>query len=482
MKNNLFACILLLFTMASCSDKLDLEIGNEESLAHTTSISMRSAGDSKYDVLGYGYDITDDYLNPMSVKNPVLDIDKYYKEHPVRLITGIPSFGYDKMYYGASSLDYVNEMTSDYKAEASVGGLNIGEKQLFSGSISRNLFFKSQHEYSSKYSFASLDVIRNLKYIRINDEIERISNYILPEFAEDVDRLSPERLVERYGTHVLTDFSIGGRYRLVFRSVIEKTEDHYAKKLALKSGFDFVLKKMGIKANTDKSTEVKKDLEKENQHKELYVLFFGGKGTNMKYDLETGMPATVDIKAWEDNINLNNSNLTNINWKETYPLYYFVKDPQKKQRVKNAIERYIKKQSLTMIDVKPFYCYYSGKYVNHSYFTEWKGIHFNTDDYLGTTCYLPSDMANGAVPLYRYYSAKYVNHSYFTEWKGFYFNTDRYEGIAGYIYKTQQVGTVPLYEYYSDKYVNHSYFAEWKGYSFNTDRFLRIVGYVYPAK
>lgn len=140
MKNNLFACILLLFTMASCSDKLDLEIGNEESLAHTTSVSMRSAGDSKYDVLGYGYDITDDYLNPMSVKNPVLDIDKYYKEHPVRLITGIPSFGYDKMYYGASSLDYVNEMTSDYNAEASVGGLNIGEKQLFSGSISRNLF------------------------------------------------------------------------------------------------------------------------------------------------------------------------------------------------------------------------------------------------------------------------------------------------------------------------------------------------------
>ena len=34
----------------------------------------RLAGDGKYDLLGFGYDVTGEYLHPRSVRSPVLDI------------------------------------------------------------------------------------------------------------------------------------------------------------------------------------------------------------------------------------------------------------------------------------------------------------------------------------------------------------------------------------------------------------------------
>ena len=477
MKTKHLLCFVLLSALASCNDRLIVDNENENGNGESLSPITRAAGDAQFDVLGYGYDITGDYLNPTSVRFPVLDVKRYSQEKPGRLDAGTPVNGSDKMYFGATAEDYIEEITKDYKESASV---SVG-KNVFSGSISGNQFLNSKESYSSKYSFASLDAIRTHKYLKINDEVESLSNYLTPEFLEDVNRLSPARLVERYGTHVLTDVSIGGRYRLLFRSVIEKTTNHNEKKEILKAGFGATIKKVGIKGDYEQSIDIQTDKAKENQHKELFVMFYGGTGTCMQYDLEKGMPSTLDIKGWESNVSLNNANLTDINWKETYPLYYFIKDPQKRQQVKNAIENYIKDHSLDMVKVEPFYCYYSAKYVNHSYFREWKGEHFNTDDYLGTACYLPAATEPDAVPLYRYYSAKYVNHSYITGSKPKSYETDVYQGIAGYIYLTQKPGTVPLYEYYSEKYVNHSYFAEWKGESFNTDKFQKVVGYVYPA-
>lgn len=76
----------------------------------------RLAGDGKYDVLGFGYDVTGEYLHPRSVRSPVLDIEKYEKDHGKRLIYSTSSFGFDRMYYGYSSSDYVKNITTETKA------------------------------------------------------------------------------------------------------------------------------------------------------------------------------------------------------------------------------------------------------------------------------------------------------------------------------------------------------------------------------
>ena len=135
----------------------------------------RLAGDGKYDVLGFGYDVTGEYLHPRSVRSPVLDIEQYEKDHEKRLIYSTSSFGFDRMYYGYSSSDYVKNITTETKATYTMNYGNEKDTSFFSANITNNSYLKTEYSYSDKYSFASLDAVRNRKYIYINDEVSVLS-------------------------------------------------------------------------------------------------------------------------------------------------------------------------------------------------------------------------------------------------------------------------------------------------------------------
>lgn len=73
-----FIVILLPILLFGCSE--ELIIGNDIPES-TDQIQSRSSGDGKYDVLGYGYDVTYEYFNasPQSMKAQVIDVDAYVK-------------------------------------------------------------------------------------------------------------------------------------------------------------------------------------------------------------------------------------------------------------------------------------------------------------------------------------------------------------------------------------------------------------------
>ena len=62
--------ILGLYSCSEIEDLPDNTTVNEQT--NVNDQTTRAAGDKKYDVLGYGYDVTGEYLHPMSVRNPVL--------------------------------------------------------------------------------------------------------------------------------------------------------------------------------------------------------------------------------------------------------------------------------------------------------------------------------------------------------------------------------------------------------------------------
>lgn len=115
-----------------------------------------------------------------------------------------------------------------------------------------------------------------MKYIYINDEKDRISNYFSEEFKEDLDRLSAKRIVERYGTHVLTDIIIGGRYKLLYRSIITNIREASERRKAVNSGFKFSLLGIGFDYNIENTETINMSLARENRSRELYVSFYGG--------------------------------------------------------------------------------------------------------------------------------------------------------------------------------------------------------------
>lgn len=75
----LFIRLLPLFY--SCSEIEDLP--NVES--SVSNVTTRAAGDGVYDVLGYGYDITDDYMGENSTRLKILDVEAFVKANPWRL-------------------------------------------------------------------------------------------------------------------------------------------------------------------------------------------------------------------------------------------------------------------------------------------------------------------------------------------------------------------------------------------------------------
>lgn len=473
----------LLLTVFSCSEMDELIPESTQSKATT-----RLSGDGEYDVLGMGYDVTGEYLHPLSVCNPIIDIQKYKKDYPNRLVTGTPSFGYDQFYYGYSSSDYVKDVTTETNAGANLS-YDGGKKDtvsLFSGNINRNSYFKSEYSYSDKYSFASVDAVRNRKYIRINDEVSRLSQYLSDDFKEDLNRLSPERLIERYGTHVLTDFIIGGRYKLMFRSVITKSRDASTKRKTVATGLKVSLSKIGFSLNASRTVQTDESLTKENQHKELYVLFYGGNGTNLKYDLEKGVPTAVDVQGWENSVKLENACLNSITWKETHPIYSFISDPIKKEVVKAAIERYIENSRLKVLELLPLYTYLTtGSKMNHLVTTNpdivesFPGYRF--DQIEG---YILKKQLPGTIALYEYYCHSCINHNA-TVIPNFHLLYPTYEkmGLFGYVYKNVNMETVPLYEYFSDEANDHyaSTIPDISGLFPGWRRVNNAPGYVYPA-
>lgn len=477
--------ILGLYSCSEIEELPDNTVINEQ--------TTRAAGDKEHDVLGYGYDVTGEYLHPMSVKNPVLDIDRYKKDFKGRLVTGSSSYGFDQMYYGYSASDYIKDIMKETNVSTTIsyGDKNNPKDSLpyFSGNISKNNYLKTEYQYSTKYSFASVDAVRNHKYIRINDEISSLTKYLSPYFIEDLNRLSPERVVERYGTHVITDFIIGGRYKLMFRSVITDSKDATHKRKTVSSGFKAALSGMGFSYNVDRTMQTDESLVKNNQHKELYVLFYGGNGTNLKYDLEKGMPTGIDIQSWESSVNLENACLNEINWKETHPIYDFITDPIKKEQIKAAVIKYIKASKINELKLKPLYLYL------HDGSPSTGGDHYTTtiSDFLDRNTgwkyngdiegYILAEQLDGTIPLYEYYNETVFDH-YTTTLSNIHIMFKGWVRLrtVGYIYKDYKSETTILYDYgfniVCDHYTSDDPYVcqNWPGW-----KILNRSGYVYPS-
>lgn len=472
--------LISLITCISCSNFEEIDTPNTEQ------ILTRTIQNEDFNVLGMGYDIIGDFLSPLSVKNPVINTKRYYGDYPERVRTGTASHGYDKMYSGFSATDYLQNITEKTSINQNSNLL------FFTNSISRNTYLSTKYSYSDKYSFASLDIIRNLKYIRINDTIDRLSQYLSEEFKEDLKRLSPDEIVKRYGTHVLIDFNIGGRYKLMYKTAIIKTIDFYSKKEIVESGFNLTLKKIGLGINMEHSTQIDENLAKENHCKELYVLFFGGNGTNIIYDLENNMPSSVDIRTWENSLTLSNANLTYINWSETYPLDCFISDTEKKEEIRQAIERYINNNQLEVMELIPLYQLYQ-KNGNNSFYTSdyseallytynWG---YNLEKIQG---YVYKQQKEGTLPLYQLYQQSGNNAYYTTDYNQVLIHCNKWgyklEKIQGYLLKNQLPGTLPLYELFQQDGNNSFYTSDYNeallyvsnwGYKIEG-----ILGYLYP--
>jgi len=445
MNKTKFFLPLIFILMYSCSDNL-----TETKVASTTESNVTTIskvrGDNKYDVLGFGCDITGDYLNSMGFEHPVLDIDsllKYnYIDHnnPVHTDVVINS--------GITLKTLTEKLTKKLSATASIpfsGGI-------FTGGF--NTEFTTTNTISTKYSYAYVDV--NSYYfhcgIKKYTDISVLQKYLSADFRNDLLTKSCDQIIGLYGTHVYTDIYTGGQLRCKYKSAVLKNSDEQTVSYGANAG---VKDLCGYSA----STTYTKSSSAEFTNEHLDCTLVGGSG-GAPFTWTPGSGVTFNFDSWCKSVSEltpHGLQLIDVADNSLIAIYEFVVDPAKKAALKTAVDNYIISKAVTVVEALPFYRFNRNKSGNcaHLYTTDlsesaaFSGTYEWVEGYVYPgSCNLPN-----TVTLYRYYRKSTNDHFYTTNWNelGNSKNGWTYDGHTYKVYSSQMPNTQPLYQYWDGK-------------------------------
>ena len=467
-KINCLIIFISLFLFFSCRKEIEKETTQMDKITNPIDIpkvvgvdDVLDAGDGIYDLLGFGYNVTKEYANSNSAGAKVIDLNTFKADYPARLNVGFPNTQEYKEEYGSNAEQYSKKISNTVEITATFPlfkkALSVG----FSSSVT------SSGKFESKYVWANYDKVIHLKHVWLNADISLLQNYLTPEFISDVNSnlVSPQVLVQRYGTHILLDIYTGGRLNVMFQSETVNSDKEYAARIGVKAGIEGVF---GITVNNSVNTTNSY----QNFNRKLYYSTRGGNpiyGFNNVINLDQTIQP-LDITNWQNSISLSNANLVDFgsNGGMIY-LYDLITDPVKKAIVKNYITQYLINNYVYLEYVSiPIYRYFSPYSGDHFYtksnvtpqYYNFEGVEFNAF----------AQPVPNTVPIYRFYNPNSGDHFYQTSINVPYgYN---FEGIEFYAFNSQINNTVPIHKYYHPSRGVHYYQRVNSGF---------IPGYVYEG-
>lgn len=387
--------------------------------------------------VGAGYNVMGDYLSISSVKSMVLDL-------PNDELDSIGARGsFTTTYEGVDATDFLRSITDQNEIDIPSG---YQDDLLFTGTISSSDHFSDADDYSSQYTFVCEEP--TWTEIRVQSKIitpKFLIPYLSERFKNDLEDLSPQALIELYGTHVLKTAYLGSRVRSLYRAVIATDKKDYAQSAFY--GLEARRKKIYKMPNiitTEPAEEVAK-----NHGAAIYVECCGGDQSRVPYLHLTpneviGDP--MDLTEWYKSLNGSNYALSELHGRDMIPLYELVADPTKKEQIKQAIQTYIHKNQLQEVLTTPLYQASNG--MHHRYFISYKDYSENARTLWTLGAPLGGLYVNrqpGTLPLYQYTNGQ--NDRFSSE-----YNSENLDGMtflrtAGYTCESYKSGNMTiLYE------------------------------------
>lgn len=499
MKKNIFNSIILtifcLSTLWSCSEN----IINQETESDQLSPKTKSMG-GEYQVLGYGYDITGDYLANSSIKSVVVDIAEYHKNtYPLAYRSEFIGEINNVSYFGQDFIEYTK---------------SIIKKSLYNGSVASQTkepsdkpnvipytfsagYTKEESNtdgISNRYSYGKVDVIKKHKKHLLPDASPNdLTQYLTIGFKNDLNNISPEALINKYGTHVLLEFTVGGSLSSYFTSEIVKNTVSMSKTEMIEGLAKFSLAKVGLDFNTNQSTTTSEQYTKEQNKWEMNLYTRGGSTNGHTITITSNtnnIVQTINVDSWARTVDDQHCVLVDINFNRTFPLYDFVTDPSKKEKIKLAVEKYIMSKEVDIIKVKPMHQLKSNRSGDTWWVFSQDEVNYaiNTwgEQYHGVVGFILAEEQPNTKPMYRLKSKKTGDTWYaFSKADADYAVAKWGEtlfGLDGYIYTSQKPDTKPMYRMKSRKSGDTWYAFDWKDVEYAQatwgDTYSGLDGYI----
>lgn len=302
--------ILITFLAVLCGCRKDLVVSDN----NTTS---RSAGDNDLDLLGFGYNAEDRFADERSAKAKVIDVERIraFPDNTNRIEIGNIGGQNTIVVSGEDAKSYAKNVTK--KVNVSAGML------LFKGELKST--FVDEDFNSSKYSYATLEKLIYRKKLSIYMSVNDVKNkYLTSNFIADCETMSPAELVSTYGTHVLTDITLGGRLKLTYRSQINSTNKTRKVEAGVNLGG---IKIFGLGISADGNINYSQNEITNNTNQSLMYQAIGGDpSVNITGNVNLSNPnvPTVDINQWQSTVSTQNSRLIGIGENGLVPLYELV--------------------------------------------------------------------------------------------------------------------------------------------------------------
>lgn len=476
MKKIKFILIITTLVMFSCNDNY-FEQNNTSSNQDKIKNRYKIRGDNSYDVLGFGCDVTGEYLDQDKSLYPVLDVASLLADGYI--VYDYPTNTEVVIHGGTNLKTLSNKLSEKIAVSASIPIQGV----VFTGGFSSEKI--GINSITTKYSYAYVDVNCYSYHCAIKPFVDNsiLINYLSSEFENDLLTLNSNQIVTKYGTHVYTDIYTGGQLHCKYKTCI--TEENNEQTVS--SGANAGIKDI---CNLSSNTSYTKSVTAKLQEEFMECKTVGGEHRT-PFTWTPGSGVTFNIDSWSQTVKESNPHslqLIDIANNSLVAIYEFVQDPVKKADLKTAVDNYISSKAINLIPVVPLYRYCSKSTTNHFYTIDENELGFSNRywTYEGIAAFVSTTQQANMSPFYRYCKSNqiflgpnYIDHYYtriINSGSGY-----TYEGIECYVYPTQVEGTVPLGQYFNSSKHDHFYCVNptaenLSGYSYNWD-----CCYVYPG-
>ena len=284
--------------------------------------------------LGYGYNmLTAAYYNHKDVNSahPVVDMSALCTTQKVYVESDFVNYSDPKTYIASSTKEYAKDMS----VKSSVSG-----DFPLAGSFDTNFGMQTTYQMTSNQRLATLQAnLETRKDYILQNNATLLAQYVTDGFRSSLDEMSlsdVKQFVTKYGTHVLTNVTMGGRFDLNYLYTSKSIGSTIDIEASLKASYRYISGSIDTKYK-----EAKKEIE---DNSKIQIVTYGGSVTVNPTSVENAM---ASYAVWATQVQ--DGKVTLVDASEVVPIWEIIAAMGADYTVKSdAIKALAHKASVTL--------------------------------------------------------------------------------------------------------------------------------------